>query len=122
MGFRELIKKVQHDSGFSDAESQEALEMMVESLAERLTETEREDFASQLPLELQAVVLGAPPASKLEAHRDIIEEFMDKERIEEAHAKKQVMSAWGALREAISEGEIRHIKSQLPGKAAAILY
>jgi nucleoid DNA-binding protein len=45
MSFRELIKKVQLASGFSDSESQEALELMVESLAERLNDGERKDFA-----------------------------------------------------------------------------
>jgi uncharacterized protein (DUF2267 family) len=49
MKYRELIKKVQNYSGFSDTESKEALEMMVESLAVHLNEGERKDFASQLP-------------------------------------------------------------------------
>lgn len=31
MGFRELIKRVQHYSGFSDKESKDALEHMIES-------------------------------------------------------------------------------------------
>lgn len=121
MGYRELIKKIQHDAGFSDAESKAALDQMVESIAERLTDGERKDFASQLPAELQTIAL-ASAESRQERHEDIIHEFMEKEGIDEARAKKQVMTAWSALKSFITEGEIRHIKSQLPDNVAAQLY
>jgi uncharacterized protein (DUF2267 family) len=122
MGYRELIKKIQHDSGFSDVESQEALDLMVESIAERLEEDERMDFASQLPAELQALAIEAEMPSKHERHEDIIKEFMEKEGIDEGRAKKQVLTAWKALKSTISEGEIRHIRAQLPDRIAATLY
>lgn len=64
MGYRELIKKVQEYSGLSDKESREALEHTVESLAGQLTEGERQDFASQLPTELQDVALSAETQDK----------------------------------------------------------
>lgn len=122
MGYRELIKKIQHDSGFSDAESKEALDQMVESIAERLTADERKDFASQLPQELQDIALSADMPARDERHQDIIREFMEKENIDEARAKKQVLTAWGALKATISPGEIEDIKAQLPSQAAAPLY
>lgn len=121
MGFRELIKKVQLESGFSDAESKEALEMMVESLAVRLNEGERKDFASQLPQHLKDIALSVMP-SKENSGPDIIKQFMETEHIGESHAKKQVLSAWAALKQAISEGEIRHIKAQLPKNTVALLH
>jgi uncharacterized protein (DUF2267 family) len=121
MKYREIIKKIQHDSGFSDTESAEALERTVESIAERLQEGERMDFASQLPAELQQVALDATITKEMHK-KDILEEFMEKENIEAEHAKKQFLSAWSALRSFISEGEIRHIKSQLPQRAADMLY
>jgi len=122
MGYRELIKKIQHDAGFSDAESEEALDLMVESLAERLPDDELKDFASQLPSELKEVALSTPMEAREDRQLDIIEEFMEKEQISEDHAKKQVLSAWSALKSFIAEGEIDHIKSQLPASAAEILY
>lgn len=121
MGYRELIKKVQHDSGFSDAESEQALDMMVESLAERLTDDELKDFASQLPSELQEVAMSTAMESREQRHTDLIQEFMDKEMIDEAHAKKQVLSAWAALKSFISEGQISHIKAQMPKETASLL-
>ena len=121
MKYREIIKKIQHDSGFSDAESAEALERTVETIAERLEEGERQDFASQLPAELQPVALYAIADKELHK-KDILEEFMEKEHIEADHAKKQFLTAWGVLRSFISEGEIRHIKAQLPQRAADLLF
>lgn len=120
MKFRELIKKIQLESGFSDAESQEALELMVESIAERLTEEERDDFASQLPSELQYVAMAVEPSTA--TRKDIIEEFMEREDIDEAHAKKQVLTAWSAIKAAVSAGEIKDIRSQLSKSTADLLY
>jgi uncharacterized protein (DUF2267 family) len=120
MGFRELIKKVQMESGFSDSESKDALEMMVESLAVHLGEGERKDFASQLPQELQDIALSVMPTAET-ANQDIVEQFMETEAIEEGRAKKQIMAAWAALKTAISDGEIRHLKSQLPNNMTAML-
>lgn len=120
MGFRELIKKVQISSGFSDVESKDALEMMVESLAVRLNDSERKDFASQLPQELQDIALSVLPTEE-NANQDIIQQFMENEHIEEGRAKKQMTAAWSAIKSAFSDGQVRHIKSQLPKKAAALL-
>lgn len=120
MGYRELIKKIQYNSGFSDSESKAAIDNLTTTIAERLDEGERQDFASQLPNELQQLALAAEPLAN-EQSMDIIEEFMELENIDKAHAKKQVMSAWEALKSFISSGEIEDIKSQLPKKTARIL-
>jgi uncharacterized protein (DUF2267 family) len=121
MGYRELIKKIQHDSGFSDAESEEALDMMVESLAERLPDDELRGFASQLPTELKAIAMSTAMEDREERHMGIVEEFMVKEQISEDHAKKQVLSAWTALKSFITEGEINHLRAQLPNHVTAVL-
>jgi uncharacterized protein (DUF2267 family) len=121
MGFREMIKKVQLYSGFSDQESKDALEMMVESLSVHLNEGERKDFASQLPRELQDIALSVMPTQET-ARQDIIEQFMEQEHIEEDRAKKQALSAWKALADAISPGEIEHIKAQLPNRTVSMLH
>jgi len=113
MGFRELIKKVQRYSGFSDSESKDSLELLVESLAVHLSEGERKDFASQLPEPLQDIAL-AVLATEANSQEDIIEQFARLQNIDENRAKKQVLSAWRALKEAISGGEVKHIRSQLP--------
>ena len=121
MGFRELIKKVQDYSGFSDRESKDALELMVESLAVHLTEGERKDFASQLPAELRDIALSVY-ATEENSKEDILEQFTNLQGVEESRAKKQIHAAWKALKEAISEGQINHIRAQLPHSTVAFLH
>lgn len=121
MGYRELIKKVQLYSGFSDMESKDALDCMVETLAVHLTEGERKDFASQLPQQLQDMALSVLPTED-NISRDILHQFMELQHIEEPRAKKQIMAAWKAIKEAISIGQVEHIKAQLPKHEAEMLY
>lgn len=121
MKYREMIKRIQHLSGFSDAESKEALEMLVECIAVRLNEGERKDFASQLPQELKGIALSVYPTDQ-NSKADLLEHFMTTQDITEAHAKKQILTAWKTLKEAISEGEIEDIRSQLPNKTVAFLH
>lgn len=121
MGFRELIKEVQDYTGFSDEEAKEALECMVESVAVHLNEIGRKDFASQLPEELQEIALAAQPNPET-VQQDLIEQFMESQEIEEPRAKQQILAAWQALKDAISHGEIEHIKAQLPRTTVSLLH
>jgi uncharacterized protein (DUF2267 family) len=121
MKYRELIKKVQNYSGFSDSESKDALEMMVESLAVHLNEGERKDFASQLPQKLKDMALSVYP-TKENSKEDIVAQFMEYEHIDENRAKKQIQAVWKALKEALSSGEIEHIRAQLPNRTVAFLH
>lgn len=115
MKYRELIKKVQHYSGFSDAESKDALDGAVATIAIHLNDGERKDFASQLPMELQGLAL-AVYVTKETASRDILEQFAEVQGVKKDRAKRQLLSAWKALKDAISIGEIRHVQAQLPLK------
>jgi uncharacterized protein (DUF2267 family) len=104
---------VQDYSGFSDSESKDALEMMVESLAVHLDEGERKDFASQLPQELQDLALSVY-ATRENSRQDLVRQFMAVEHIDESRAKKHVFAAWQALKGAITPSEIESIRAQLP--------
>lgn len=121
MGYRELIHTMQRKTGFSDAEAEDALDLMVEGIAERLPKDERKDFAAQLPEELQPIALSTEVSEHPERREDLVTEFMEKEDIDEARAEKQVLGAWETLKTFISEGEIKHIKSSLPNSIAASL-
>ena len=122
MGFRELILKVQQYSGFTDAESKDALECMVENLAVRLDEPERKDFANQLPEELQEIALTVLPTAENTRQEDIVAQFMELQGVDEPRAKMQIMAAWNALKDAITPGEINDIRSQLPHAMVAFLH
>ncbi len=121
MNYRQLIKKVQDYSGFSDKESEDALQVVVETLATRLTPEERKDFSSQLPAELQKVAEAVTTTRKLSAD-DFFKDIIEAENIDEGRAKKQIMAVWQALKDAISPGEIEDIKAQLPKDLAAQLH
>jgi uncharacterized protein (DUF2267 family) len=122
MGFRELIVKVQKYSGFSDAESKDALECMVENLAVRLDEHDRKDFANQLPEELQDIALTVIPTPENTKQEDIVARFMELQGVDEPHAKLQITSAWNALKETIAPSELDDIRSHLPRAMVSFLY
>lgn len=121
MGYRQLIKKVQAYSGLSDSESKDALQLMVESLAVRLSEMERRDFAAQLPDELQDIALSVY-SSRENSSTEILEQFMELEHIDKSRAKKQIQAAWRAIKEAVSGREIERIRMQLPKQTVALLH
>ena len=121
MGYQELIEFMQQKAGFTDIEAEEVLDLMVESIAERLDDYEREDFASLLPIELQETVYSAEIPAANEQEQDFVHEFMDKEDIEENEAKKQVTTAWETLKSIITDADIQRIKSELPKHIAASL-
>jgi uncharacterized protein (DUF2267 family) len=115
-----MIKRVQDYSGFSDDEAEEALQLMVESLSVHLTEGERKDFAAQLPTELKDIALAVWPTEET-AKEDITRQFMELQDVGESRAKKQIKAAWQAIKDAISNGEVMHIRSQLSARTAALL-
>lgn len=113
MTYRELVKRVQDYSGFSDSESEKALRVFISTLAARITEDERKDFASQLPSELQDEAMSVNETTRFD-REDMYQAIADLQDIEPDHAKKQVMAAWKALKDQVTPGEIEDIKSQLP--------
>ncbi len=122
MRYREMIKKVQQYSGFSDSESENALVAFISILSKRLTPDERMDFASQLPAELQDTVVSMEMTDEDMTMEDMLETMADEQNIDEDHAKKQILAAWQTLKDAIGKSEIEDIRSQLPKDMTAQLY
>lgn len=120
MEYHDMIKRVQDYSGFSDDESETALRLFIEKLSARLTEEEREDFASQLPTDLQEIALAVDTAEDLSAS-DFINQFCETEDIEENRAIRQIKAVWQALKDALSPGEVQDIQAQLPMDLKAVL-
>lgn len=120
MRYRDMVHMVQQMSGSSDEESTDALQFMVESVAVHLGEGERQEFASQLPSELQSIALTVLPTSD-NIRDDIIEQYMEFEEVDEHSALTQIKAAWSALREVMTGGGIEEIKSRLPNQMVGIL-
>jgi uncharacterized protein (DUF2267 family) len=121
MKYRELIKKVQLYSGFSDSESKDALDGTVATIAVHLTEGERKDFASQLPSELRDQALAVFATEKT-SKQDLFEQFCEIQKVDAPRAKKQLLSAWEALKDALTPGQINHIRAQLPHRTVELLH
>lgn len=122
MQYREMIKKMQTRTGFSDKESEQSLRLFIETLASRLTDGERKDMASQLPSELHDIAMAPSHQDASRQNNDFIKQFCEMQNIDEGHAKKQIMGAWETLKQAISPGEIQDIKAQLPKQMNSMLY
>lgn len=113
MQYRQMVKRMQGYSGFSDRESEEALRLFLESLSARLNQGEREDLASQLPRELQDLVLSVGPTIRMST-ADLYDDLTELQDISRSHARKQVKAAWLTLKDSLSEGEVEHVEAQLP--------
>ncbi len=120
MKYQELIKTVQLYSGFSDEESKDALDGTVATLAVHLPENDRRHFAEELPEELQDLVL-AVYATPENSTQDLFEQFVEIQEVDESRAKKQLLSAWEALKDVLSARAIDHIRAQLPGRTMQLL-
>lgn len=121
MTYKELIRRVQDYSGFSDRESEDSLRLIVETLSSRLEEDGRENFASQLPQELESVALG-PQETDTFTSSDMYEELSQLENIDRSHVKRQLMAVWEALKDALSAGQLNELRSQLPKDMALDLH
>lgn len=113
MGYQELIKKVQIYSGLSSSESKDAIDCLVETLAVRLDETGRKQFATNLPEELGDMVLAVYPSDE-NSKPDIMLQFMQLQQVGPTRARKDFLSAWQALKDSVSNNEIKRLRQQLP--------
>jgi uncharacterized protein (DUF2267 family) len=122
MQYHEFIKRVQYHSGFSDSESVEATRVFMETLAARLTFAELRKAESQLPPEI--VDMATPNVGKFEKFHgeEFLERIATKQNISTAHAKKQMYSVWETLKEALDEGQIEHLRAQLPNDMVEMLH
>lgn len=122
MQYHEFIKRVQHHSGFNDSESVEATRVFMETLSSRLTYAELKKFESQLPPEIAD--MATPGVGKFEKFHgeEFLERIATRQNISEAHAKKQMYSVWETLKEAVDEGQISHLRAQLPNDMVELLH
>jgi uncharacterized protein (DUF2267 family) len=122
MTYRELVSRVKQYSGFSERESEQSLRIVIETIALRLDEGEREDFADQLPHELQSVTMNVGDESETFMREDFYAELEDIEGVNKGYVKEQLLAVWQALKDSLSAGEIKHLRDQLPQDMASELY
>ncbi len=122
MRYDEFIGQVQHCAGLgSHAEAERATRATLETLAERLAGGEAHDLAAQLPPEL-ARSLEAPDAgigAKLTLN-EFFELVSEREGVDLEDSTLHARVVIGVLTEAVSLGEIKDVRVQLPAAFAQL--
>ena len=122
MKYDEFIGQVRHRAGLSShAEAERATHATLETLAERLVGGEAHDLASQLPREL-ARYLELPDAgigAKLTLD-EFFELVSEREGVDLPAAASHARVVIGVLTEAVSQGEIKDVRIQLPAAFAQL--
>ncbi len=115
MEYSELLARIEDQARLDTEGAEQALSATLTTLAERISDEEAEDLASQLPGEVKAQLTGAVGGGELFAADEFIKRVADREGgvpPEEARAHAEAVLI--TLREAISGGEFEDILLQLP--------
>ena len=122
MRYDEFLGHVQHRARLgSRGEAERATRATLETLAERLVGGETHDLAAQLPPEL-ALSLQLPDAgigAKLTLE-EFFELVSEREGVELEEATLHARVVIGVLTEAVSLGEIKDVRVQLPAAFAQL--
>jgi uncharacterized protein (DUF2267 family) len=114
----EFYRKVRDRLGLADIEEAEtATRSVLAALADRITDDEANDLASQLPTELGDFIrrrTGPPQEMDMDTFISRIQSDLDLE--EWQHAANVTRGVFSVLKEAVSEGEWRDVVSQLPAE------
>jgi uncharacterized protein (DUF2267 family) len=121
MHYEAFIEQVQQRTGLdSTEEATQATRATLQTLGERLSKTETEKLAAQLPDPLKAYLLLQP-----ETQRFSLEEFFNRvsarEDVGRPHAIAHARAVFGVLREAVSAGELEDVKRELAPEYAELL-
>ncbi len=112
----EFVRKVQERLGMAtEAEAMAASKSVLAATADRITQPEAKDLASQLPKELGDLVRGrGGPVQKMDAETFIHRIQSDLDLANEEQASEVTQAVFSVLKEAVSEGEWEDVVSQLP--------
>jgi uncharacterized protein (DUF2267 family) len=119
MKYLEFLGEVQNRAHLSSPnEAERAVRATLQTLGRRLFGGEAEDLAAQLPREIAPYLTTAGAGEKLG-----LDEFIDsicrQEGVGPAEATKHARAVFSVLKEAVSSGEIKDVRSQLPKEIAA---
>ncbi|MGW5369056.1 DUF2267 domain-containing protein [Streptomyces sp. NPDC004009] len=114
MDYQTFIHTVSQRSHVPRDKAETLTRATLETLAERLTRGEADDLASELPKPLKTPLIAPTP----EAEGFGLEEFVDRvsrrSGLSPDEAREGVRAELSTLRDAVSDGEFRHVLAQLP--------
>jgi uncharacterized protein (DUF2267 family) len=114
----QFIGQVQHRAQLSSrGDAERAVRATLETLAERLTGGEAKDLAAQLPRELGEHLRRATFDSSLHLSlREFYRRVAEREGVDVAKAAYHARVVVEVLGEAVSLGEMRDVRAQLPAE------
>lgn len=120
MKYHVFVERVKDEAGFESLEdAARIIKVVLETLGERISKTEREELAAQVPHELKEYLHKC-----CEKDRYPLEEFYDRitQRADIGYpdAVRQTLAIIRVLQEAVSPGELRDILNELPDQYAEI--
>ncbi len=118
MKYQEFVKEVQERGHMaSREEAEQASRATLRTLSERLAGGEPHDLASQLPPELAEYVrYDEEQKSDSFSLEEFFRRVAQKEGVDEPDAVYHARVVIEVLQEAVTRGEIDHLRSQLPPK------
>ena len=114
MDYADFLSRVEDQTGLDTDQADQAVVATLSTLAERISEEEAADLASQLPSELKPQFDGASADAEIFDAREFLRRVADRASIPQEKARESAEAVLATLREAISGGEFEDILLQLP--------
>ncbi len=119
MQYGEIIQTVTHHGGPGDRQAAEKVTRVVlADLGKQLTADEAKDLAGQLPQELESIVTERNSGD--DQVNDDVDDFLRRvakhlgDHVDPEQARSHVRAVFATLNEAVTQGEIADLRSQLP--------
>jgi uncharacterized protein (DUF2267 family) len=115
MDYSELVSRIEDQANLDTEGAEQALAATLTTLAERISEEEAEDLASQLPREVKALLTGAGSDGEVFSANEFVKRVAKREGgIAPEEGRRHAEAVLITLREAMSGGEFEDILLQLP--------
>jgi uncharacterized protein (DUF2267 family) len=120
MNYDHFVGQVQHRARLaSEGAAVRAIQATLQTLSERLDPHEAKDLAAQLPREFAIYFEGADHCVRMSLD-DFLHRVSEREHQALPQAIYHARVVVEVLKEAVSQGEIRDVRSQLPREYAAL--
>jgi uncharacterized protein (DUF2267 family) len=116
-----FVDRVAERAGLADrGEAERTAVVVLQELSDRITGDEGWDLFAQLPAQLKTAVIISPAALPLSAE-EFIERVARELELSPEEAHSRVRAVFGALREAVTWGELEDVLAQLDPEYADLL-
>jgi uncharacterized protein (DUF2267 family) len=114
MTYDEFVEAVAQRAGLSRDQAATAVAATLATLSERIGAGERQDLASQLPVDLALAVRHDNRKGERFSLREFLDRVAQREGRPGEDVRLHVWAVLATLRDAVGEGELRDVFAQLP--------